>query len=77
MKLYLTTIDNPFSPITEKEEWQRFDIDHGYYSRAYLGRIAKTSNELSDADNEQAINSAVEEIVRLNISGKHKKITVA
>ena len=73
-KLLLTTIDNPFNPFTDFDNWNDFDVAHGYHTCSYLARIAKTSIELSDEDNEEAINSAVLEAARLNITGKYKII---
>lgn len=70
----LTTVDNPFDPFTHFEEWYRFDVDSGYNTCAYLGRIARTSHELSETDELQAIAQAIDEIVRLNINGKYKKV---
>ena len=71
----VTTVDNPFNPFTEFDEWYGFDRDHGYNTCEYLARIALTSDELSDDANAQAINDAVDEIVRLNINGMYKKVT--
>lgn len=71
-KLLLTTMDNPFNPFDDFDNWNNFDVSHGYNTCSYLARIAKTSSELSDEDNEEAINSAVEEIARLNITGNYK-----
>ena len=70
----LTTIDNPFDPFTQWDEWKRFDEDMQYYTCEYLARIAKTSNDLSDADNESAIEDAINEIVSLNILGVYRKV---
>ena len=70
----LTTIDNPFSPFEQWDEWKRFDEDMGYFTCNYLARIAKTSDDLSDADYSQAIDDAVDEIVKLNINGMYSKI---
>ena len=70
----VTTLDNPFSPFTQFDEWFAFDTEKGYNTSQYLGRIAKTSYELSDQDNEQAINDAVDEIIRLNIRGIYRKV---
>ena len=72
--IMLTTIDNPFDPFTQWDEWKRFDEDMKYYSCCYLARIAKTSDDLSDADNEKAIEDAINEIVALNINGMYKKV---
>ena len=49
----LTTVDNPYDPFTQPEAWYRFDEDKGYHSCSYLARIARTSDQLSDAENEQ------------------------
>lgn len=76
LAVFLTTIDNPFNPYTEWEEWIRFDEDRGYYSTEYLARIVKTSDELSDYDNLSAIEEAIDEICRLNVLGVYKKITI-
>ena len=71
----LTTIDNPFDPFNDYENWERFDIDHGYNSSSYLARIVTTSDELSDADNLEAVEQAINEIVSLNILGIYKKVS--
>lgn len=59
----LSTVDNPYDPFENFDEWYRFDEDNGYHTCSLLGRIAKTSDDLSDADNDSAINAAIEEII--------------
>ena len=71
---FVTTLDNPYDYFTQFDEWYAFDTEKGYNTCAYLARIAKTSKEMSEADYEQAVNNAVDEIVRLNITGNYKKI---
>ena len=71
----LTTVDNPFDPFTQFEKWQAFDESKGYYTCAYLARIAKVSDELSEADELLAIEQAIDEIVRMNILGIYRKVT--
>lgn len=71
---FVTTLDNPYDYFTQFDEWYAFDTEKGYNTCAYLARIAKTSKEMSEADYEQAVNDAVDEIVRLNITGNYKKI---
>ena len=73
-EVMLTTSDNPFDPFTEFELWYRFDSSMNYYSCNYLARIAKTSDELTDADNALAIEAAVDEIVQLNLMGNYVKV---
>ncbi len=70
----LTTEDNPYNPFTQFNEWFEFDESHGYHTCAYLDRITNTSSELSDADNEKLIELALQEALRLNITGNYKII---
>lgn len=41
----------------------------GHHTLPYLARITKSSDELSDADQDHAVELAIEEIIRLNING--------
>ena len=70
----LTTIDNPFNPFTDFTKWFLYDIEKGYYSCAYLSRIARTSDQLSDAENLNEIERAIDEIIRLDFMGIYKKV---
>lgn len=65
----LSTTDNPWNPWTHFNEWFAFDTQAGYHTLPYLGRIAKSSDGLSDQDQDLAVEKAIEEIVRLNING--------
>lgn len=73
----LTTIDNPYNPITHWDEWLAYDLSHGYNTCGYLSRIASTTDEMSDADQTEAIISAIDEICRLNINGMYKKVSAS
>lgn len=70
----LTTVDNPWDPFTHYDEWLSFDESEGYYSLPLLGRVAITSDEMSDELNNVEIVRAINEIVSENISGMHKKV---
>lgn len=70
----LTTVDNPFDPFTEFDEWFAWDRDAGYNSPSLLARIAKVSDELSEPDQDVAIRDAIDEIVEENVSGMFKKV---
>lgn len=70
----LTTLDNPFDPTVDFDAWLNYDEGQGYNSCAYLARIARSSDELSDEDQQLAIEQAIDEIVKLNLTGNYKKI---
>lgn len=70
----LTTVDNPFDPFEQFEEWYNFDTNKGYNSCSYLDRIARTSNQLSDEENNKEIERAIDEIIKLDFTHKYKKV---
>lgn len=72
----LTTVDNPYDPGTEFDEWQAFDTRAGYHTLAFLARVVSSSNELSDADQQLAIQLAVDEIAKENVLGIYRKVEV-
>lgn len=75
MKCMLSTIDNPFDPFDEFDSWYRFDTDKGYNSCSYLDRIARTSDQLSDFENETEIERAIDEIIKYDFMNVYTKIT--
>ncbi len=70
----LTTVDNPFDPFTHFDEWYAYDVSKGYYSCAYLARIATDATEISDADANLLNEFAIDEIVKHNPLGIYKKV---
>lgn len=70
----LTTVDNPYDPFTEYSEWYSFDTRRGYQSCSLLARITKSSPELSDTDQQLAIEEAIDEIVFENANGLYRKV---
>ncbi len=71
----LSTIDNPFNPFSKFDEWNQFDLEHNYNSLGLLARIAMTSNELTDKENNEEINRAIDEILKYDLLGLRIKVT--
>ena len=71
----ITTTDNPYSPVTHYDEWLVWDMAR-YNTNSLLARVVRTSSELSDSDQELAIQNAIDEIVTENVSGVHTKVKV-
>ncbi len=71
----LTTTDNPYNPITDYDNWERFDQEKGYSTNYYLDRVCHTTRELGDDLYAQDIESAIDEIVEYDlISWLHQDI---
>ena len=71
----LTTFDNPYDPFEQFTSWFLFDIEKSYNSCAYLGRIARTSDQLSEEENELEIERAIDEIIKYDFRNIYKKVT--
>ena len=71
----LTTFDNPFNPFTHFDEWNAYDMMMGYHTLSFLARVAQVSTEISEPDQQLAIQLAIEEIVEENVSGMWRKVT--
>ena len=71
----LTTIDNPYNPYTNYDAWYAYDLRMGYNTPGFLARIVITSTELSQDDQDLAIERAIDEIVQENVTGLYKKVT--
>lgn len=71
----LTTIDNPYNPFTNYDEWLAYDLQMGYNTNSLLDRVANVSDELSDEDYDSIVLEAMKEIVKYNVSGVHRLIT--
>lgn len=70
----LTTFDNPFDPFEQFDSWFLFDVEKGYNSCAYLARIARTSDQFSDKENNEEIERAIDEIIKYDFMNIYKKV---
>ena len=73
-EVMLTTFDNPFNPFTHYNNWLRFDMDKGYNTNGYLGRIAVVSDEMTDQEYQDAIESAIDEIIAHDFLNIYRKV---
>lgn len=71
----LTTFDNPYDPFEQFTSWFLFDVEKGYNTCSYLGRIARTSDQFSDEENEAETERAIDEIIKYDFRNIYKKVT--
>ena len=70
----ITTADNPFDPFDQFDDWYQFDEDAGYHTMNYLARIVEESDWKTERENNEALNEAVKEIARMNITGNYRLV---
>ena len=70
----LTTFDNPFDPFEQFSSWFLFDVEKGYNTCSYLGRIAKFSDEMTTKEEDEEVERAIDEIIKYDFMNIYKKV---
>lgn len=63
----LTTSDNPYDPITQYDEWERYDTENRYFTNDYLDRVCHTTTELGNELYAQDIEKTIDDAVKFNL----------
>ena len=69
-----TTIDNPFNPFDDFINWHLFDIERGYYTSSKLGRLTKLTEEMTEIEENEEIERAVDELISIDPLDIYKKV---
>lgn len=70
----LTTFDNPFDPFEQFTSWNLFDVEKGYNTCCYLARIAQVSEDMSEKEEFEEIERAIDEIIKNDFLNIYKKV---
>lgn len=73
--MMLTTVDNPFDPFTQYDQWLSYDEQAGYYTNEYLARVANTTPSMTDDEVSNAIDNAMDEIIKVDPIGLYIKVS--
>lgn len=73
-EIMLTTSDNPYDPFEQFDQWFLFDTEKGYNTCAILADFAHTSDELSDEENMDEIERAIDEIIKYDCTKNYIKV---
>jgi hypothetical protein len=72
----LTTIDNPYHPVNERDKWEQYDMEKGYYTDALVYKIAGYSTDATEGQQQRAENDAIEFILKHDLELKYKKVLI-
>lgn len=59
----LTTVDNPYSPFTNFDQWLNFDLEKGYNTCQLLARVSRSTPNLGPKVEAQQVDDAMNDIV--------------
>lgn len=59
----LSTIDNPFNPFVNYEDWKVFDRDYKHYCNEVLAQNCFVSDAFSDKQQDAEIDAAIEKVL--------------
>ena len=71
----LTTYDNPYSPFDQFDLWLQYDIEMGYQTCERLGKIIQIEDGMSDKEKEEAMDYAIDEIIKYDDLGIYVRAT--
>lgn len=71
----LSTIDNPFNPFEDYSSWLMFDKEKGYDSAERLMRIAKLSDDMTQKEENEEIERAIDEIIKYDFLNVYTKVS--
>ena len=74
-KVMLTTVDNPFDPFDDYDNWRNYDEDSHYpHTNSYLARIVNLTDDMSQKEEDEEIERAIDEIIEFNPLGIYVKV---
>lgn len=71
----LTTVDNPYNPFKDFILWFLYDEEKGYKTCSLLGRTTKLSDDMSQKEIDEAIDKAMDDIIKYDFLDMYKKVT--
>lgn len=70
----LSTVDNPYNPFKQFNEWLAFDNEFDYNCCGILARLAVTTNDLMPQEVNKIIEKAVDDFVFADPIGLYCKV---
>ena len=70
----LTTLDNPFDPFTDFTSWYMFDCEKGHNTSSRIARVANLNSEMSQKEVDDAMDRAIDLIVKYDLEDKYIKV---
>jgi hypothetical protein len=71
----LSLVSNPYDPFEQYDLWLNFDRHEGFDTQGLLARAVSVSDSMSEPDQDQALEDAIDSIVaNPSFAGLYKKV---
>lgn len=71
----LSLVSNPYDPFEQYDLWLKFDRHEGFDTQGLLARAVSLSDSMSQPDQDQAVEDAIDSIVaNPSFGGMYKKV---
>ena len=71
----LTTIDNPYDPVTQFDQWRYYDEQvGGYCTLGLLANLSNIATDQSDETVEEYVEATIDELIDADCFGLYKKV---
>ena len=71
----LTTIDNPYDPFDQFDEWLMFDKEKGYDTCEKIGRLVNLKENMTQKEIDAETDRAIDKIIEFDFLDIYKKVT--
>lgn len=73
-QIRITTIDNPFDPFNDSNDWLMFDIEKGYNTNSKVARLANLTNDMTEKEELEEIERAIDRLIEIDPLDIYKKV---
>lgn len=70
----ITTIDNPYNPFDDFENWYLYDIEKGYYTCESLARLINEDKLFTEKQKDEETNRAIDRLIQIDPLAIYKKV---
>lgn len=73
-KVHITTIDNPFNPFKDFDNWFLYDVEKGYYSCSRIARLVDNLDNTEEKEEDELIEEAIDRLVEIDPLDLYRKL---
>ena len=73
-QFHITTIDNPFNPFENFDEWFQFDVEKGYYSCSKIARLVDNIENTEEKQEDELLEEAIDRLIEIDPLDIYRKL---